>query len=228
MGAPLSDLPPATELPFEQFESLKSIPGFSHRFLLRHPAVASDGERDEVIERLRPSHLGHVREMGFAPESLVLAEQVHGAEVAVVDRSCEGMCLGVDGLVSCTTGVVLGIFVADCCAILLMDPDSGSFGLVHSGKKGSEAGIVRRAIREMRAMGANPANVHVALSPCIRPPSYEIDFAARIRSDCLEEGVQAAHLEDPGTCTSSDLSRYYSYRVEKGRTGRMLALLGRP
>jgi copper oxidase (laccase) domain-containing protein len=29
-----------------------------------------------------------------------------------------------------------------------------------------------------------------------------------------------------GVCTACDLERYYSYRVEKGKTGRMLALLG--
>ncbi|MFM7605090.1 MAG: laccase domain-containing protein, partial [Prosthecobacter sp.] len=28
-------------------------------------------------------------------------------------------------------------------------------------------------------------------------------------------------------CTTSDRNRFYSYRLEKGRTGRMLALLGR-
>jgi hypothetical protein len=27
-------------------------------------------------------------------------------------------------------------------------------------------------------------------------------------------------------CTACDLARYYSYRAEKGKTGRMLALLG--
>jgi polyphenol oxidase len=27
-------------------------------------------------------------------------------------------------------------------------------------------------------------------------------------------------------CTACDLHRYYSYRAEKGKTGRMLALIG--
>jgi copper oxidase (laccase) domain-containing protein len=64
----------------------------------------------------------------------------------------------------------------------------------------------------------------VQLSPCIRPPHYEIDFADQIRQQCRALGVQ--HIHDSGTCTACDLSRYYSYRAEKGKTGRMLAVLG--
>jgi copper oxidase (laccase) domain-containing protein len=32
-------------------------------------------------------------------------------------------------------------------------------------------------------------------------------------------------IHDSGICTACDLDRYYSYRAEKGKTGRMLALL---
>ncbi len=61
------------------------------------------------------------------------------------------------------------------------------------------------------------------LSPCIRPPHYEIDFAADIVRACRERGVVNVH--DSGVCTACHLDRYYSYRAEKGKTGRMLALL---
>jgi purine-nucleoside/S-methyl-5'-thioadenosine phosphorylase / adenosine deaminase len=33
-------------------------------------------------------------------------------------------------------------------------------------------------------------------------------------------------IHDSGMCTACDLNRYYSYRAEKGKTGRMLALTG--
>jgi hypothetical protein len=33
-------------------------------------------------------------------------------------------------------------------------------------------------------------------------------------------------LHDSGVCTACHIDLYYSYRAEKGRTGRMLALLG--
>ena len=56
--------------------------------------------------------------------------------------------------------------------------------------------------------------------------SYEIDFAAQIVADCAALGVPAGQAHDCGICTSSDPSRYYSYRLEKGRTGRMFGFIG--
>ena len=73
--------------------------------------------------------------------------------------------------------------------------------------------------------GTEPEDLIVVLAPCIRPPHYEVDFAQTIKEQALAQGVLAGNYHDCGICTASDLSRYYSYRVEKGNTGRMLALL---
>jgi Uncharacterized conserved protein len=95
---------------------------------------------------------------------------------------------------------------------------------VHSGRKGTELGVVTNAIRQMiERFGSDPANMVVQLSPCIRPPHYEINFAAAIIQQCRALDVQ--HIHDSGTCTACDLDRYYSYRAEKGKTGRMLAVI---
>ena len=96
---------------------------------------------------------------------------------------------------------------------------------MHSGKKGTELGVVSTAIETMAArFGSRASDLVIQLSPCIRPPHYEIDFAAEIVRQCRDLGVTAVH--DCGVCTACDLARYYSYRAEKGRTGRMLAFLG--
>jgi copper oxidase (laccase) domain-containing protein len=73
--------------------------------------------------------------------------------------------------------------------------------------------------------GTWPGDVTAVLGPCIRPPDYEVDFAAGI-------GRQAAHAEvgnfiDCGHNTASDPSRFYSYRKELGKTGRMMAMIVR-
>ena len=72
--------------------------------------------------------------------------------------------------------------------------------------------------------GSDPANMLVQLSPCIRVPHYEVDFAAEIVRQCRALGVKEIH--NSGVCTACNLHRYYSYRAEKGKTGRMLALIG--
>ncbi len=220
-------------VPIEVFESLQGIPGLVHGFVLRQPGVACGGEgKEEALRRLRPFHEEARAALGMADWPLVTGEQVHGDGVAVVDAgvigSAGGGALpGLDGLVTVLAGVALGIHVADCGAVYLVDPVRRAAGLVHAGRKGTERGIVSRAIRLMEgAFGCRPPDLVVQLSPCVRPPVYEVDFAADIVRQCREAGVDPGCIHDAGTCTSSDPDRYYSYRLEKGKTGRHLALLG--
>jgi copper oxidase (laccase) domain-containing protein len=49
-----------------------------------------------------------------------------------------------------------------------------------------------------------------------------MDFAAEIERQARACGVR--HYHDCGICTASHLDRYYSYRAEKGKTGRMWAV----
>jgi copper oxidase (laccase) domain-containing protein len=131
---------------------------------------------------------------------------------------------GCDGIITNQRGIALGVYVADCCAVYIIDPKTPAIGLVHSGRKGTELGVITNAITQMvERFGSNPAELIVQLSPCIRPPHYEIDFAANIAEQSRAKGVREIH--DSGICTACHVDLYYSYRVEKGNTGRMLALL---
>ena len=95
---------------------------------------------------------------------------------------------------------------------------------MHSGRKGTESNIVGAAVQKMgMEFGTDPACLVAQLSPCIRPPFYEVDFAADIVQSLKRSGVR--QIFDSGENTGADLEKYYSYRMEKGRTGRMLALL---
>ena len=211
------------------FPSLENANSFVHAFTLRHPAIDVAVDRAEALRRLTDWHHELLQtQLGFPPSALVTAEQVHGNRVAIVGETYQNPEPAADGLICGRAGFALGIYVADCCAIFLVDPVSGAFGLLHSGKKGTELNILGVAIAQMReTFGTRPSDLIVQLSPCIRPPAYEVDFAATIRSQALEAGVLPLNLHDDGTCTSSDGTRFYSYRTEKGKTGRMLALLGR-
>ena len=205
-----------------------ALADLAHGLTLRHPEIDVDGERAEVLQRLSPWHAEFVEALGFSQDALRTAEQVHGRGVAVVDAHSPTMTLGADGLITREAGLLLGIYVADCGVVFLADPKTGAIGLVHAGKKGTELGIVPEAIRLMgETFGSLPEDIIVQLGPCIRPPAYEVDFAADLRAQTLAAGVLPEHLHDCGICTSSDPARYYSYRLEKGRTGRMLGLLGK-
>ncbi|MEP4076892.1 polyphenol oxidase family protein [Haloferula sp.] len=203
-------------------DPLNRIPGLRVDFVNRVDGVDVDGERDEVLDRLRPYHRARVR-ANFGKEGWWRAEQVHGCGVAEVGGGEPEELPEVDGLVTAAPGQVLGIYVADCGPIWLADRETGAIGLLHSGKKGTELGILKEGLKRMEALcGTRPEDVVGVLGPCIRPPHYDIDFAADIVRQAEKEGVGEFH--DCGIDTAADLDAYYSYRVEKGRTGRLLAL----
>lgn len=194
-----------------------------HAFLIRVPGLDVATDRTEALARLAEYHRRTRADLGF-PASLVTAEQVHGHGIAAVDAGNVGCVSSVDGLISNCPAIALGIYVADCCAVYLYDAKRRAIGLIHSGKKGTEMQIVSRAIRQMaETFGTEPGNLIVQLSPCIRPPDYEVDFVSAIIGQCRAVGVTS--IFDAGKNTAADLQRYYSYRAERGQTGRMLALL---
>ena len=217
------------DLPFEQFPALSAMEICRHSFTQRIPGIDVSQDKAEVLKRLDAAHRGIRNAIGVGDWPLFTAQQIHGNKIAVVDnfsRSPGGREFpGCDGIITNQRGIVLGVYVADCCAVYIVDPNTSAIGLVHSGRKGTELGVVPNAITQMSdRFGSDPANMLVQLSPCIRPPHYEVDFAAEIVQQCRALGVKEIH--DFGICTACDLDRYYSYRAEKGKTGRMLGLIG--
>src|SRR6266496_5682578 len=229
------------DLPFEQFPALSAIATCRHVFTQRIPGIDVLHDKPEVLKRLDAAHREIRNATGVGAWPLVTAQQIHGNKIAVVDevgpelradRGRRGAASlpsrefpGCDGLITNQCRVALGIYVADCCAVYIVDPKTPAIGLVHSGRKGTELGVVTNAINQMvHRFNSDPADMIVQLSPCIRPPYYEVDFAAEIAQQCRTLGIQ--QIYDSGICTACDLDRYYSYRAEKGKTGRMLALLG--
>lgn len=206
---------------------LVDLPGFHASWIPRLPGVDVLGDRDFALRNLAPHHDRIIAEE--FPETLTRhhAEQIHGNGVALVSEKSPEKFLthpNVDGLVTNLPGELLAIYIADCAAIYLVDPVIRSIALLHSGKKGTELNILSEAVRKMTAAyGTNPADLTCVVSPCIRPPDYDIDFAAIIREQAAELGI--ANFHDNCENTASDLSVHYSYRQEKGQTGRMLALL---
>lgn len=217
------------ELPFEQFPVLSAIGICRHVFTHRIPGIDVSHDKAEVLKRLEAGHHKIRNAIGIGDWPLFTAKQIHGNKIAVVENCSRGPVgrefPGCDGIITNQHGIAFGVYVADCCAVYIVDAKTPAVGLVHSGRKGTELGVVTNAIHQMiDRFGSDPANMIVQLSPCIRPPHYEIDFAAEIVRQCRAAGVKEIH--DSGICTACDLARYYSYRAEKGKTGRMLALLG--
>jgi len=217
---------PGTQPSTERFDGIEAIPHCRHIFIRRIAGIDVSHDKAEALKRLDAAHREIRRSICVDNWPLITAEQIHGNKIAIVDLPVEAdkHFAGCDGFITNQRELWLGIHVADCCAVYIVDPKTPAIALVHSGRKGTELGVVTKAITQMTArFGSKPADLIVQLSPCIRPPHYETDFAMEIIHQCKSQGVSQIH--DSGICTACHLDLYYSYRAEKGRTGRMLALL---
>ncbi len=211
-------------VPSETFPALDAIPGVRAVFLQRVPGMDVKTDRETALQRLAGIQRETLDRAGFAGMPLAKASQVHGANVVRISSTDDFPVPDCDALVTTESALCLGIYVADCAAVYVVDRYGRGIGLAHSGRKGTELGIVPKTIAAVcAATGADSSDLIVQISPCIRPPHYEVDFAAEIRVQIAKTGVRAVH--DCGSCTGSDLEKYYSYRKEAGQTGRLLAAM---
>lgn len=211
-------------------DALNNVEGNFARFITRVPGINLTTDRAAVISELTPTHEQVMQSAGIDPKMLRRAQQVHGNKVALVgDIGCSYPVEGVDGLYcGAKADCCLGIYVADCAAVWVYDTVTGCRGLAHSGKLGTQQNIVGELLRSMRkTLGVQAVNCLAVISPCIRPPHYEVDIPSAIKEELAAAGVLKENITDSGLDTAADLDTFYSYRMEKGKTGRMLALFGR-
>lgn len=211
------------QCPSETFTALNELP-IIHAFTGRVPALDLSTDRQTALARLEEAHISLRTALGLGGRHFMIAQQIHGAGVAAVRSESRSPFPEVDALITNDPRVCLGIYVADCGPIYLVDPERRAIGCIHSGRKGTEREIVRATVNAMVAhYGCVPSRMVAQLGPCIRPPHYDVDFAPEIIRQLEQAGVGSVH--DCGTCTAANPSRYYSYRRELGKTGRMLALI---
>jgi polyphenol oxidase len=182
----------------ETFAPLAQLDFLTHVFSLR----TDETKTDDFEPRL-------LHELGFT--GCASAEQPHGNGVAVVTGP--GRVPGVDALVTRQRGLPLVIRCADCAPVFLVDRQTPAIALVHSGKKGTQANVVGSALKHIQADFA-------FIGPSIGPCHYEMDLWTAI-----ERQLAGLAVHNPRICTACHLDRYFSYRAEKGNTGRMFALL---
>jgi copper oxidase (laccase) domain-containing protein len=157
---------------------------------------------------------------------------------------------GADGLLMGDAELAATVTVADCMPIWILDRDTGTFGVLHSGWRGT--GILARAVEALGdRWGSRPSSISVILGPAVGPCCYAVseeramEFAAEfgegsvtrrggswaldLRSANLSLAQRAGvgHVLSIEACTSCD-ERLGSFRRQgAGSFTRMLAACGR-
>jgi polyphenol oxidase len=177
--------------------------------------------------------------LGVADTHLVSSHQVHSAEVMVVDAPFAERPK-VDGLVTRTRGLALGILTADCGPVLFADEKAGVIGACHAGWKGALTGVTDSIIATMEKLGARRSHIVAVIGPTISQTAYEVGpefpapflrvdpddkrfFISSLRKDFYmfdlprylmnrieTSGVGLVH--DLALCTYADEQRFFSYR----------------
>ena len=175
-------------------------------------------------------------------------QQVHGVDVADIDRLYDEDEPRADAAVTCRMGEALAILTADCLPVLFCTLDGDAVAAAHAGWRGMVAGVLEAALA---SLPAPPAKIMAWLGPCIGTPSYEIgeevrdaflavdagadgcfvptrpghwlcDLAGLARRRLLTAGV--AQVYGGGFDTRID-GRFYSYRRDGAHSGRFASLI---
>jgi len=180
--------------------------------------------------------------LGFKPEQVAFARQVHGTElinhhpegvseiwVPGGAKSSETSREG-DGHVLHEPGAAALVFVADCLPVALAGPRGAA--VVHAGWRGLAGGILAEGAAAVEATSA-------AIGPGIGPCCYEVGAEVLDAFSELGDGVSTGRMldlpeaarrllaragvervESAGLCTSCEEELFFSHRRDRGRTGR--------
>jgi YfiH family protein len=134
--------------------------------------------------------------LGVAPDRLFLIKQVHGTGVAVARRGSPARWTSpeADIIISDDPSVAIGVRVADCAPVLLVDPVRNVVGAAHAGWRGTAAGVSARAVDAMReTFGTDPADLIVAVGPSLGPCCAEV--GAEVREAFRNRGADEPSLD---------------------------------
>jgi YfiH family protein len=192
-------------------------------------------------------------------DRLVTVSQVHGDDILVIDEPNPDYShffkIECDGIITNQREVMIGICVADCFPVLLLDPVRSVVAAIHAGWKGTAGGITGKGVEALVKMfGSNPGDILAAVGPGIGPCCYEVDapvmdvfrksgqaFATfaedtgngKFRLDLsqanyqqiLRAGVPEGNIEVEKLCVSCNRESFFSYRRDGGETGRQMGFI---
>lgn len=190
-----------------------------------------------------------LRQLGLKIDQLAYSHQVHGNKVlvAVKPQSAEGY----DAIITNAMGVYVCVTIADCTPVLIYDTKNKAVAAIHAGWRGTVAKIVSETLHTMQKQyGTKGEDCMAFIGACIGSKNFEVgdevaeqfsadektyntekkkyyvDLKLANKKQLMAFGVKENNIEISEHCTITDNDKFYSYRYEKGKTGRMLALIG--
>lgn len=221
---------------------------------LFYTTVDFDGR---LNEQSVASIVGLIREEGGRNATLATCHQVHGTRAIRIGTPRETWCENesCDALFTRVKDVALGIKVADCLPVTLVEPSLNWTANIHAGWRGASARVVESTIASVRGDDRITSAAVAVLGPSIRQCCFEvgdevveqfrqsypavdhfvdrslgrprISITGMVTDALLSEGFAADNVIDSGLCTRCDDSIFHSYRRDGKNAGRNLAIVVR-
>jgi len=184
------------------------------------------------------------------PETqIAFSDQIHSSNISIADLP--GLYRESDGLITKEKNLFLAIQTADCFPVFLFSPHDQIVSVIHTGWRGAKAGIIAKACETIfSGFQIQPANLYAAIGPGIQKECFEVgpdvsrhypdqflslhhdpakrylDLAGFIKNTLIQQGIPGRQIEDQGICTVCDRDRFYSFRRDKEKSGRMIGIIG--
>ena len=190
---------------------------------------------------------------GHLPSTPRWMVQVHGTDVADLDRLDQSQAATADAAIASHPGRVGGVLTADCMPLFLTDRKGSRVGVAHAGWRGMAGGVIENTVA---AFGTAPQDLIAWMGPAIGPQAFEVGPEVReafmkddagagqaFREKASPPGGPQKYLADlyalarrrlaragvrhvggGGFCTFTDRERFFSYRREQ-KSGRMGAFI---
>jgi len=198
-----------------------------------------DGKLRDDLTRL-------IRERFGLDTTLSTCTQVHGVHV---ERASSGeQARACDALWSDQRGVSIGIKIADCLPVTMIDSAHSIMASVHSGWRGAAQQITSRTLDALqRSSSFDTSAAFAYLGPSIRVCCFEVgdEVAAQFDGAFIDRTHAKAHVDlpamtaamlrargfaeerisDSGLCTRCEGSLFHSYRRDGSSGGRNLQIV---
>ena len=119
-------------------------------------------------------------------KDVILMQQIHGNNVVMVGKKDIGTTIpNCDAMITSDPGVTLGVRVADCLPIFVVDEKGRGIGLIHAGWRGLENEIIVKTIQKMENQWKmETGKLKIIIGPHICPEHYEVkeDVASKFSS----------------------------------------------
>ncbi|MDR0401899.1 MAG: polyphenol oxidase family protein [Endomicrobium sp.] len=174
-----------------------------------------------------------LRFMKLDPANLIVAKQIHGNNVKVVNSLIkDNVVADCDGLITANKKIILGIYTADCIPLLMYVGNSELKVAIHIGWRGLYSGIIENAIELLKnRFYVNFGKIKAYIGPHICPSCYEVGNEicsvfdiedsnklnlSKIVCEKLNKfGVINTNIFDIKLCTFHINNLFFSYRRTK-------------